>query len=230
MLMFSKLVEKITKENTKLPQSDPRVSKLRGLQEDLEFLNVTELISNIIKLKFKLWLRYKWRTVIFWMVFMFACYIGGRYVYNEIQKRTVYVRLQEQVKESKDSTIYIDKLINSDCKKYFDFIASTESKSYKDINTESNAIGRYQFIPIAIQQFNKLGVSFTTDFFLNHPEFQDVMMYIFLKENDKWLQDNKVYDRYVGKIINGYYISQSGLLSLHTQWLRWCTAVPQIWL
>ena len=69
-------------------------------------------------------------------------------------------------------------------------------------------------MPIAREMIKNLGCTFTKDFFMNNPEIQDVMMYILLKEHHKYFKVTQTYDKYVGKIINGYYISQCGLLSM----------------
>jgi hypothetical protein len=140
---------------------------------------------------------------------------GLHYIYNipEVKQRIVS---KFYTTEIKDSTICIENVINPDLTKYLDYIASTESQNlgnYKAYNEISDAYGRYQFVPIARKCLNNLGVSFTKDFFMKNPEFQDVMMWILLKENDKQLKINGAYD-YAGKSINGYYFTKSGLLSL----------------
>jgi hypothetical protein len=217
MPIFTKLVEVITKENTKLPQTDPRVQQLKVYQDDLEFLNVTDLISRIIKLKIKLWFRYKWKTILFWIVLISLITGGIIWGYSKLEERYVYIKIHEQVEKSKDSVMFIGDPIKPEVKEYFDFIASTESDyagKYTAYNKNSDAWGRFQFIPIARQMFSNMGVTFTKEFFMTHPEFQDVMMYIFMKENHNALKSSGIYDKYVGKMINGYYISQCGLLSM----------------
>ena len=125
---------------------------------------------------------------------------------------------QSQIKQ--DSTIIIRDVINPELKKYFDYIASTEVlikngdtlATYRKLcdDSTSSAIGRYQMLNIAREQIG-FG-SIPRSVFLNNPELQDVAMYMLLKDNYRSMKGfMKEWD---GKMVNGYYLSEPGMLSL----------------
>lgn len=121
---------------------------------------------------------------------------------------------------SADSAVQIRSVVNPQLKKYFDFIAASEVPikngdtlaSYKTLCgvVGSTAIGRYQMNKGARADIGLGGVS--DAIFLNSPELQDVAMYIYLKKNFTYMKD--FLKQYNGQTINGYYLTEPGMLSL----------------
>lgn len=112
-----------------------------------------------------------------------------------------------------DRYVTINSIVNDTVKKYFDLIAATESEDYQTVNESSDAWGRYQLIPIARQHLANMGITFSKEFFLSNPDYQDIVMYIFLKENYRLMVSLDLL-KYDGMIINGYHLTIPGMLSM----------------
>jgi len=121
---------------------------------------------------------------------------------------------------STDSIVAIKNVINPMLNKYFDFIAASEvpikngdtlaSYKVKCYDSTSTAIGRYQMNRGARADIGLGGVS--DEVFLNWPELQDIAMHKLLRVNKTYMKD--FIPLYDGKIVNGYYLTEPGMLSL----------------
>jgi len=195
---------------------------LQDLHDEFLFLSPLffKLLNLIIKRKFNIWWNYqKYTYLLYTVVFISLFIIIYLFTVNKNNNNNVSVQYIE-IRNNNDSTVIIKDLINKDIKKYFDYIASTEVKytkedpaGYKTINEKSDAWGRYQMLKTTRSFFEKQGLQFSKNFFLSTPEFQDMLMFLYLKENDRQLTVNGVY-KYSGKTIDGYYLTQCGLLSM----------------
>jgi len=127
------------------------------------------------------------------------------------------------------NSIVIRDVINPELLIYLDAIASTESPIY-DVNkndvfdeydtlyaykrkcwdTTSSAIGRYQMNKAARQEVG-LGCV-PEEIFLNWPELQDIACYKLMKKNHQFM--SSFIKEYEGKVVNGYYLTETGILSL----------------
>jgi hypothetical protein len=144
-------------------------------------------------------------TVNFYPTFIFV---------DRIQPESLYATV------SSDSIVSIKRVINPQLLKYFDFIAASEvtikkgdtlaSYKIKCYDSSSTAIGRYQMNNGARADIGLGGVSQSV--FLNWPELQDIAMFRLLKVNREYMKD--FLHEYDGKVINGYYLTEPGMLSL----------------
>lgn len=162
--------------------------------------------------------KYKWKKLLFWLCIISTFSFLSYELYTVVQPIIVIKRETTQAKliAKQTSQIKINSIIDQRIIKYFDAIASTEAdeRGYQTVNSQSDAWGRYQLLNVARLQLSKMGVTFTKEFFLSHPEFQDIIMYIYLKDNYNQLIQLGLHDKYNGVIINGYYLTNTGLLSL----------------
>jgi hypothetical protein len=187
---------------------------------------IEHYILSIAKIKWKLFLKYGWKyfvlktskiivllTIGFFLVF---------FIYKAAKPKIINIYHTDsfESKIEKDSIIIIRDVVNPQLKKYFDYIAATEvpikngdtlsSYQVRCYDSTSSAIGRYQMVNAARTQIGLGGVS--DQVFLNNPELQDVAMYLLIKDNYRAMKP--FIDEYDGKIINGYFLTEPGMLSL----------------
>ena len=205
---------KLTKES-----KSPTDHDLDEAIEKYFFINsrANHLKFYIIKEKTLRLFKYGWKSLIVICCLLFGLYCFFRYTdiwkvkYIFIKEKTV---ADLKIQKKNIVSINEDSIFNPKLKQMFDFISSTESKSsgdYKAWNKSSDAIGRYQFVPIARAAIGLSSCS--REFFFNNPVLQDAAMYIYTKQNDEYFRSQNLY-RYVGKTYMGRYISKMGMLSL----------------
>lgn len=93
------------------------------------------------------------------------------------------------------------------------FIAFKEAVAFKESQGKYSTVntlgylGKYQFGKNTLKRFK----IYDTDVFLNSPELQERAFIAYCKVN-KWILRKDI-KRYVGKTINGIYITESGILA-----------------
>jgi hypothetical protein len=158
------------------------------------------------------------RLVIYGVLTIVALY----FIFTNYNPKYIFVDKPDNLLASisADSAVQIRSVVNPQLKKYFDFIAASEvpikngdtlaSYKIRCYDSSSTAIGRYQMNRGARADIGLGGVS--EEVFLNNPELQDVAMYIYLKKNYSYMKD--FLNKYDGQTINGYYLTEPGMLSL----------------
>jgi len=184
-------------------------------------------ILSIAKIKWKLFCKYGWKYFILKtakvIILLSIAIFTILFIYKISKPKIINIYHTTDTFESKiekDSVIVIREVVNSNLKKYFDYIAATEvpikngdtlsSYQVRCYDSTSSAIGRYQMVNDARTQIGLGGVS--EQVFLNNPELQDVAMYLLIKDNYRAMK--LFIDEYDGKIINGYFLTEPGMLSL----------------
>jgi hypothetical protein len=157
--------------------------------------------------------------------------IGIYFTVKNYYPKFVHILQLERMEAAyqKDSIVIIKWVINPKLIKYLDAIAATESAiidqnkngkiDYEDtltayhrrcLDTSSSALGRYQMTKAAREAIGLGKVS--DEIFRNWPELQDIACYQFLRLNMKVMKP--FIKKYDGKIINGYFLTEPGMISM----------------
>jgi len=117
----------------------------------------------------------------------------------------------KETKEKKDELI---KLLTS--LKRYQNIKILEENSWKKKCKSSTAIGRWQMLKNTRDDISKyLNIYPPSDEdFLTNKDLQKKFMITYFEMCNKEFKDNMIYDKYVGTVINGYFITKCGLLCL----------------
>ena len=178
--------------------------------------------KDIRRERFRRLLKYHKRAIIKLFIFIPIASVGLYFLVTSLYPKFIIIDRTQTVQAtiSADSIVSIKSVVNPLLNKYFDFIAASEvqikngdtlaSYKVKCYDSTSTAIGRYQMNRGARVDVGLGGVPESV--FLNWPELQDIAMFKLLKINNAYMKDFiRLYD---GKIVNGYYLTEPGMLSL----------------
>jgi len=131
----------------------------------------------------------------------------GRSIFTQ---STLQIPFQEIIKIEPKIEIVHSEIVNKTSHNSFLLaIGNRESSNKYDIVNKYGYMGKYQF---GRKTLNSIGFKdIDNKTFLNSPEIQEAAMIRLLKSNKKILR--RQIRRHVGKIVNGVYITESGLLA-----------------
>lgn len=129
---------------------------------------------------------------------------------STVAQKPLLINFKEVIKiEPKIKIITSELEIKQSQKNFLHAIGRRESSNRYDIVNRYGYMGKYQF---GRKTLNSIGFkNIDNKTFLNSPEIQERAMISLLKSNKKILR--RQIRRYVGTVVNGVYITESGLLA-----------------
>lgn len=129
---------------------------------------------------------------------------------STVAQKPLLINFKEVIKiEPKIKIITSELEIKQSHKNFLHAIGRRESSNRYDIVNRYGYMGKYQF---GRKTLNSIGFkNIDNKTFLNSPEIQERAMISLLKSNKKILR--RQIRRYVGTVVNGVYITESGLLA-----------------
>lgn len=129
---------------------------------------------------------------------------------STVAQKPLLINFKEVIKiEPKIKIITSELEIKQSHKNFLHAIGRRESSNRYDIVNRYGYMGKYQF---GRRTLNSIGFkNIDNKTFLNSPEIQERAMISLLKSNKKILR--RQIRRYVGTVVNGVYITESGLLA-----------------
>ena len=214
---FFYLIELFRRKDEKIPK-DLELSN--DIREYKYFHKITNSYRNrIIKKRIIRLFKYHKFAILRTIMMLIIVSTAGYFIITNFYPKLIFLKSDRfSAKIEKDSTVIIDHVINPILIKYLTYISATEVnlkdsiKAYQTICNDKNssAIGKYQMTKSARSAVGLGNVP--DDVFLNWPELQDIACYKLLHLN--YNQMKGFIKEYDGQIINGYYLTESGMLSL----------------
>ena len=128
---------------------------------------------------------------------------------SSVKQIPTLVDFKEVIKLETPKIVTSELEIKQSHKNFLHAIGRRESSNRYDIVNKYGYMGKYQF---GRKTLNSIGFKhIDNETFLNSPKIQEMAMISLLRSNKKILR--RQIKRYVGKVVNGVYITESGLLA-----------------
>lgn len=139
------------------------------------------------------------------MVFFALFWICSIIIVNVMQETKVgrKFRIEQRV-----DTVYVSKSGKKGLFAFMRHMSMVESDNNHQVVNRYGMMGKYQFSPRTLKG---LGFNVTKEQFLADPELQDEAMIKLIQNNKRELRP--VIRQFVGKTINGVYITESGIIA-----------------